>query len=221
MAIAKNGILGGFSGSVGDVVGATWKGITTVRSKSAIERKPLTQKQKDALQTTKLVLDFWKETNTMYPWIDLSSKELGMIPMNVFQRKYRGNVLASAIDTTPFPPFNLVPKKILYYDWFGPLPGDTHGDFDGEYTETILNQYPTHTVDITILQFRAVGGSAKLYKVWRSLNNLVSDEGAWFTMNYDVKQSDCWILSVMLKDPTTHAVVGTQQRNSMSWVDKE
>ena len=115
MAIAKNGILGGFSGSVGDIVGATWKGVTTIRSKSAIEKKPLTQKQKDALQTTKLVLDFWKETNTMYPWIDLSSKELGMIPMNVFQRKYRGNVLASATDTTPFAPFNLVPKKILYY----------------------------------------------------------------------------------------------------------
>ena len=123
MAIAKNGILGGFSGSVGDVVGATWKGITTVRYKSAIEKKPLTQKQKDALQTTKLVLDFWKETNTMYPWINLTSKELGMIPMNVFQRKYRNNVLASATVAVPFLPFNLVPKKILKYDWFAPLSG--------------------------------------------------------------------------------------------------
>ena len=219
MAIAKNGILGGFSGSVGDIVGATWKGITTVRSKSAIEKKPLTQKQKDALQTTKLVLDFWKETNTMYPWIDLTNKELGMTPMNVFQRKYRSNVLASATNYTPFPPFNLVPKKILYYDWFGPLPGDTHGEFDGEYTPEIISKYPTHTVDITIFQFRAVGGSAKLYKVWRSLNNLVSDEGAWFQMYYDVQQNDNWLLSVMLKDPITHAVVATQQRNSYSWVD--
>lgn len=219
MAIAKNGILGGFSGSVGDVVGATWKGITTVRSKSAIEKKPLSQKQKDALQTTKLVLDFWKETNTMYPWIDLTSKELGMTPMNVFQRKYRSNVLSSATNYKPFPPFNLVPKKILYYDWFGPLPGDTHGEFDGEYTPEILAKYPTHTVDITIFQFRQVGGSAKLYKVWRSLNNLVADEGAWFPMNYNVQQNDNWLLSVMLKSPTTHAVVGTQQRNSYSWED--
>ena len=130
MAIAKNGILGGFSGSVGDVVGATWKGITTVRYKSAIEKKPLTQKQKDALQTTKLVLDFWKETNTMYPWINLTSKELGMIPMNVFQRKYRNNVLASATVAVPFLPFNLVPKKILKYYLFAPLPGETDKDFD-------------------------------------------------------------------------------------------
>ena len=219
MAIAKNGILGGFSGSVGDIVGATWKGITTVRSKSAIEKKPLTQKQKDALQTTKLVLDFWKETNTMYPWIDLTSKELGMIPMNVFQRKYRSNVLASATNYTPFPPFNLVPKKILYYDWFGPLPGDTHGEFDGEYTPEIISKYPTHTVDITIFQFRAVGGSAKLYKVWRNLNTRVSDEYTYFDMHCDVQQNDCWLVSIMLRNPTTHAVVGTQQFNRISWED--
>ena len=219
MAIAKNGILGGFSGSVGDIVGSTWKGITTVRSKSAIEKKPLTQKQKDALQTTKLVLDFWKETNTMYPWIDLNSKELGMTPMNVFQRKYRGNVLATATKTTPFMPFNLVPKKILKYDWYAPLPGYTGREFDGEFTAEIISKYPTHTVDITVFQFRAVGGSAKLYKVWRKLNTPVSDEGAWFDMQYDVQQCDCWCVSIMLRSPTTHAVVGTQQRNSMSWDD--
>lgn len=219
MAIAKNGILGGFSGSVGDVVGATWKGITTVRSKSAIEKKPLTQKQKDALQTTKLVLDFWKETNTMYPWIDLTSKELGMTQMNVFQRKYRGNVLASATSAAPFMPFNLVSKKILKYDWFAPLPGYTSQEFDGEFTDAIISQYPTHTVDITIIQFRRVGGSAKLYKVWRELNTRVSDEGTWFTIHYDVQQNDSWLVSIMLKEPTKHAVVGTQQRNSISWKD--
>ena len=57
MAIAKNGILGGFSGSVGGIVGAAWKGITTVRSKSAIEKKPLKKKKKKTLNETKLVLD--------------------------------------------------------------------------------------------------------------------------------------------------------------------
>lgn len=219
MAIAKNGILGGFSGSVGDVVGATWKGITTVRSKSAIEKKPLTQKQKNALQTTKLVLDFWKETNTMYPWIDLTSKELGMTPMNVFQRKYRGNVFASATSAKPFSPFNLVQKKILKYDWFAPLPGETYKEFDGEFTDAIISQYPTHTVDITVIQFRTVGESAKLYKVWRKLNTRVNEEGAWFDMHYDVQQNDNWLVSIMLRAPVSRAVVGTQQRNSYSWTD--
>lgn len=219
MAIAKNGILGGFSGSVGDIVGATWKGITTVRSKSAIEKKPLTQKQKDALQTTKLVLNFWKETNTMYPWIDLTSKELGMTPMNVFQRKYRSNVLASATNWKPFAPFNLFPMKILKYDWYAPLPGSTYQEFDGEFTEAIQSKYPTYTVDITIIQFRRVGGSAKLYKVWRNLNTRVSDGGTWFDMHYDVQQNDNWLVSIMLKRPGIHAVIGTQQRNSYSWVD--
>lgn len=219
MAIAKNGILGGFSGSVGDVVGATWKGVTTIRSKSAIEKKPLTQKQKDALQTTKLVLDFWKETHTMYPWIDLSSKELGMTPMNVFQRKYRGNVLASATSVTPFAPFNLFPMKILANNWFAPLPGSTYQEFDGEFTEEIQSQYPMYTVDITVLQFRKVGRSAKLYKVWRNLNTRVDEGGAWFDMHYDVQQNDCWLVSIMLKSPISHAAYRTQQRNSVSWVD--
>ena len=221
MAIAKNGILGGFSGSVGDIVGSTWKGITTVRSKSAIEKKPLTQKQKDALQTTKLVLDFWKETHMMFPWLDLSSKELGMTPMNVFQRKYRSNVLASATKATPFAPFNLFPKKILKYDWFAPLPGETYDEFDGEFTEEIISQYPTYKVDITVLQFRAVGRSAKLYKVWRKLNTPVSDGGAWFDMNYDVQQNDSWLVSIMLISPISHMAYRTQQRNSISWGDDE
>lgn len=221
MAIAKNGILGGFSGSVGDIVGSTWKGITTVRSKSAIEKKPLTQKQKDALQTTKLVLDFWKETNTMYPWLDLTSKELGMIPMNVFQRKYRSNVLASATGVTPFAPFNLFPTKILAYDWFAPEPGETYKEFDGEFTEDVISLFPTYTVDITVLQFRKVGKSAKLYKVWRKLNTRVNKGGAWFDMHYDVQQNDCWLVSIMLRSPISHAAIRTQQRNSISWRDEE
>lgn len=219
MAIAKNGILGGFSGSVGDVVGATWKGITTVRYKSAIEKKPLTQKQQDALQTSKLVLDFWKETNTMYPWINLTSKELGMTPMNVFQRKYRGNVLACATSMSPFMPFNLIPKKILKYNFYAPELGQTYKEFDGEFTSAIISQYPMHTVDITVFQFRQVGGSAKLYKVWRNLNTRVSDEGTWFDMHFDVRQGDCWLCSVMLRHPANHAVIGTEQIKGISWED--
>ena len=50
MAIAKNGILGGFSGSVGDIVGSTWKGITTVRYKSAIEKKRTFAKTKGSIE---------------------------------------------------------------------------------------------------------------------------------------------------------------------------
>ena len=155
----------------------------------------------------------------MYPWIDLTSNELGMTPMNVFQRKYRSDVLASATNWKPFALFNHFPMKILKYDWFAPLPGYTGREFDGEFTAEIISKYPTYTVDITVFQFRAVGGSAKLYKVWRKLNTPVSDEGVWFNMQYDVQQNDNWLVSVMLKRPGIHTVMGTQQRNSYSWVD--
>lgn len=216
MAIAKNGILGGFSGSVGDIIGATWKGKTTIRSKSAIEKKPLTQKQKDALLTSKLVLDFWKESKDMYPWIDLSSKELGMTPMNVFQRKYRTYVLWTAASFRPFPPFNHNPKDILAYEWNAPYPGTSTLTFDGEFSQLMMDNYSTAKVDITIFQFRPIGNSAKLVEVWRKLGTPVSDDGAWFSYSFTAENHDRWCVSVMLKDGKTGEVIGTQQFNGFS-----
>ena len=155
----------------------------------------------------------------MYPWIDLSSKELGMTPMNVFQREYRTYVLWTATAYRPFPPFNHNPIDILAYEWHAPLPGYTSDYFDGEFSPLMMDNYSTAKVDITVFQFRAVGGSAKLYKVWRKLGTPVSDDGAWFDMRIDVQQNDNWCVSVMLKDGSTGEVIGTQQFNDYSWTD--
>lgn len=58
---------------MGDVVGATWKGITTVRSKVS-DRKEATH-AKDALQTIRLA-DFERNKYNV-SLINLTSKELG------------------------------------------------------------------------------------------------------------------------------------------------
>ena len=45
MGIIKKGILGGFSGKVGNVVGASWKGIDYIRSLPSTVRNPRTPRQ--------------------------------------------------------------------------------------------------------------------------------------------------------------------------------
>ncbi|MDD3723512.1 MAG: DUF6266 family protein, partial [Lutibacter sp.] len=45
MGTIKKGILGGFSGKVGSVVGSTWNGISYMRSLPASVKNPRTEKQ--------------------------------------------------------------------------------------------------------------------------------------------------------------------------------
>lgn len=53
MGIIKKGILGGFSGTVGNIVGGSWKGIDYLRILPASVANPKTQKQMD--QRTKFI----------------------------------------------------------------------------------------------------------------------------------------------------------------------
>ena len=54
MGTISKGILGGFNGTVGTVVGATWKGITYMRSKA--DRRSFTPSQKQLEQQAKFGL---------------------------------------------------------------------------------------------------------------------------------------------------------------------
>ena len=47
MGTIQKGILGGFSGKVGNVIGGSWKGIDYMRSKSSRKRTTVTEKQKE------------------------------------------------------------------------------------------------------------------------------------------------------------------------------
>ena len=46
MAIAKDGILGGFSGKVGNIVGLTLNGVPIMRAAPKASQKPPTEKQR-------------------------------------------------------------------------------------------------------------------------------------------------------------------------------
>ena len=66
MGRIKDGSFGGFSGKVGNVVGASWKGIDYIRSLPAKVNDPKTQKQVKQRSRLSITLDFLK---TVTPFI--------------------------------------------------------------------------------------------------------------------------------------------------------
>lgn len=60
MGTIKKGILGGFSGKVGNVVGASWKSIAYIRSLPSSVRNPRTEKQRTQRSKFALVAKFVK-----------------------------------------------------------------------------------------------------------------------------------------------------------------
>ena len=60
MGTIKKGILGGFSGKVGSVVGGTWKGITYMRSLPSTVKNPRTEKQMSQRSKFALTVQFLK-----------------------------------------------------------------------------------------------------------------------------------------------------------------
>lgn len=65
MAIIKQGILGGLSGKVGNVVGASWKGIDYLRSLPAHVANPNTVGQQTTRKKMNLVVKFLKSCTAM------------------------------------------------------------------------------------------------------------------------------------------------------------
>ena len=60
MAIAKDGILGGFSGKVGNIVGLTLNGVPIMRAAPKASQKPPTEKQRLQRLKFSLALEFTK-----------------------------------------------------------------------------------------------------------------------------------------------------------------
>lgn len=81
MARYEQGILGPFSGKVGTVVGSTWKGINTMRSKGKTTTKPATIRQQAQRMRFSVATDWLSPIRS---WIDVGYKafHMKMTPMN-------------------------------------------------------------------------------------------------------------------------------------------
>ena len=65
MATIKKGILGGFSGKVGTVIGGSWKGVDYMRSLPKASSKPVTQKQNDQRMKFAMAMTFLKPISAL------------------------------------------------------------------------------------------------------------------------------------------------------------
>ena len=73
MGTIKQGILGGFSGKVGTVVGSTWKSIHYMRALAVSISNPRTEKQQNQRSKFATTINFVK---TMTPFIRLGIKSI-------------------------------------------------------------------------------------------------------------------------------------------------
>lgn len=60
MGTIKQGILGGFSGKVGTVIGSSWKGFSYMRGRAQSVKNPRTEGQVEQRSKFALTLDFLK-----------------------------------------------------------------------------------------------------------------------------------------------------------------
>lgn len=65
MATIKKGILGGFSGKVGTVIGGSWKGVDYMRSLPKVSAKPPTQKQSEQRSKFSTTMAFLKPISSL------------------------------------------------------------------------------------------------------------------------------------------------------------
>ena len=107
MGTIKKGILGGFSGKVGTVVGASWRGIAYMRSLPQKVRNPRTDLQRSQRTKFALALNFLKPMNALLRtgWKLYAHRQS---PINAAM----SYTLANAISGT-YPDYEIDPSKVL------------------------------------------------------------------------------------------------------------
>jgi len=115
MAKLSSGILGGISGTVGNVVGGRWRGIDYIRSKPANVKNPNTEAQQAQRKRFKLVIAFLKRIR---PLIRAGFRN-GARNQTFFNRAMSVN-LREAVSGA-FPNLELDPQLLVFAQ--GELPG--------------------------------------------------------------------------------------------------
>ncbi|HEY3373391.1 MAG TPA: DUF6266 family protein [Prolixibacteraceae bacterium] len=107
MAKFNQGILGGFSGKVGTVVGSVWKGICTMRALATSVSQPNSPAQLEQRARFKAVVDFLKPL-TAFLRLGFKSQAIKMTEFNAAMRYNLENALTGA-----YPAFDIDYSKAL------------------------------------------------------------------------------------------------------------
>ena len=100
MGTIKQGILGGFSGKVGTVVGSTWKSVHYMRALAVSFSDPRTEKQKNQRSKFTAAVNF---TKAMAPFLRFGYKEFSgqQSAFNVKVKSFASYLLAQANNNPP------------------------------------------------------------------------------------------------------------------------
>lgn len=129
MAKLNSGILGGISGTVGNVVGGRWRGVDYIRSKPANVKNPNTEAQQAQRMRFKLVIDFLKRVR---PLIKVGFRN-GARNQTFFNRAMSAN-LGEAVSGT-FPDLVLDSQELVYAQ--GELPRARNPQMDASVAEVV------------------------------------------------------------------------------------
>jgi len=115
MGTIKQGILGGFSGKVGTVIGASWKGIDYMRSIPVSVLNPNTPAQVEHRAKFSAIVNFLKPL-TVFLRVGFKSKNTTMSPFNAAMSYHLKNAI-----TGTFPNYKIDHSKVRVSQ--GNLPG--------------------------------------------------------------------------------------------------
>jgi hypothetical protein len=107
MAKYKNGILGAFSGKVGPIVGASWRGIDYMRTYTSKIKNPNTLPQKEQRSKMSIISKFVKPIRPLLN-IGWRLRAINMTPSNAATQYLISNAIMG-----DYPNFSLNPEKIL------------------------------------------------------------------------------------------------------------
>lgn len=108
MAKLNSGILGGISGTVGNVVGGRWNGIDYIRSKPAKVKNPNTEGQQKQRMRFRLVIGLLKRISPLVK-VGFSKSSSKQTPMNAAM-----SVNLKQAVTGEFPDLEIDPEKLVF-----------------------------------------------------------------------------------------------------------
>lgn len=158
MGIIKKGILGGFSGKVGNVVGASWKGIDYIRSLPSTVRNPRTPRQVKQRTKFSLVQGF---LTSMTPFIRIGFKNYagGQTAMNAaLSYNIQNGIIGEGADIDLDYPNLLVSRGSLFSTTDTTLDGEFGGIAFG--WETDLSGNATDEDSVLLLMFNPAKGES-------------------------------------------------------------
>jgi len=128
MAKLSKGILGGISGTVGNVVGGRWRGIDYIRSKPSSVKNPRTEAQRTQRMRFSLVMSFLKKSR---PFINIGFQNSGQ-GQTAMNRAMSLNVREAITGT--YPDLEINPEALVVST--GDLQGASTAGMDLSVAET-------------------------------------------------------------------------------------